>query len=60
MKKLMSYLTVAVFFGFLLFFLIYGFFQPDAPYSKTEKRVLTQYPVMDLTDLPALTGRFSD
>ena len=60
MKKLMSFLTVAVFFGFLLFFLISGFFQPDAPYSKTENRVLTQYPVMDLTDLPALTGRFTD
>ena len=60
MKKLMSFLTVAVFFGFLLFFLISGFLQPDAPYSKTENRVLTQYPVMDLTDLPALTGRFTD
>lgn len=60
MKKLMSFLTVAVFFGFLLFFLISGFLQPDVPYSKTENRVLTKYPVMDLTDLPALTGRFTD
>lgn len=60
MKKVTSWLTICLFFGFLFLFMALSIALPDEPISTVESRSLMQRPVNDLTDLPALTQNWTD
>ena len=59
-KNLTSWITILTFFGCLTAVLALSLLLPDHATSPTENRALAQRPVMDFSDLSALTRDFSD
>ncbi len=55
-----SLLTPVLFFGFLGVVLVCALVRPKESFSYSEGRALAQWPKNDLTDLPALTQKYSD